>query len=93
MTSTPSDTAPRSSSTSGPAYGISGLLSAFALFLGAFQLFYRPFRLAPVALILLLISVLMSNEHQKLNRLTVAVIGVGFVVGAALQVWTHHPVF
>ena len=87
MTSTSRDTSTR------PSYAISGLLSAFALFLGAFQIFYRPFRLAPVALILLLISVLMSDEHQKLNRITLFTIGAGFILGASLQVWTHHPVF
>jgi hypothetical protein len=72
---------------------IAGLLAAFALFLGAFQLFYRPFRLAPVAVVLLLIATVMSRVHQRLIRLAFAVVGVCFVAGAALQVTTHHPLF
>jgi hypothetical protein len=72
---------------------IAGLLASFGLFLGAFELFYRPFRLAPVALILLLIATVMSTQQQKLIRLGFAVVGVCFVVGAALQILVHHPLY
>ncbi len=72
---------------------IAGLLATFGLFLGAFQLFYRPFRLAPVALLLLLIATVMSREQHKLIRLGFAVLGICFVAGAAIQVLTHHPLF
>jgi len=70
-----------------------GLLAAAALFLGLLELVYRPFRLAPVALILVLIATVMSRRHQRLTGIAVAVIGVCFVVGASLQVITHHPLF
>jgi len=79
--------------TSRPADAVAGFLAAAALFLGAFQLFYRPFRLAPVALILLLISTLMTQEHGRLRTLALATIGICFVAGAALQVVTDHPLF
>ena len=72
---------------------IAGFLAACGLFLGAFQIFYRPFRLAPVALLLLLIATVMSREQQKLIRLGFAVLGICFVLGAAIQVLTHHPLF
>ena len=78
---------------SGAREGVAGLLAAFALFLGVFELFYRPFRLAPVALVLLLIATVMSREQQRLIRISFAVVGVCFVAGAALQVTTHHPLF
>ena len=42
MTSTTRDTL-------APAEAVAGLIAAGALFLGAFELFYRPFRLAPAA--------------------------------------------
>jgi len=61
--------------------------------LGLLELVYRPFRLAPVALILVLIATVMSRRHQRLTGIAVAVIGVCFVVGASLQVITHHPLF
>jgi hypothetical protein len=72
---------------------IAGLLAAAALFLGALELVYRPFRLAPVALILALIATVMSRRHQRLTGFAIAVIGVCFVVGASLQVITHHPLY
>lgn len=72
---------------------VAGLMAAGALFLGAFELFYRPFRLAPAALILLLIATVMTKRQQFLVGLGFAVVGVCFVVGAALQVLTKHPLF
>jgi hypothetical protein len=72
---------------------IAGLLAASAIFLGLMELLYRPFRLAPAALILLLIATVMSTEHQRLIRIGFAAVGIGFVIGAALQVLTHHPLY
>ncbi len=72
---------------------VAGFLAAAALFLGAMELLYRPFRLAPAALILLLIATVMSAEQQKLIRLGFIVVGVCFIVGATLQVLTHHPLY
>lgn len=77
----------------GAVESVAGLLAAAALFLGLLELVYRPFRLAPVALILVLIATVMSRRHQRLTGIAVAVIGVCFVVGASLQVITHHPLF
>jgi hypothetical protein len=77
----------------GPAEAIAGLMAAGALFLGLLELLYRPFRLAPVAVIMLLIATVMSREQHRLIRVALAVVGVCFVAGAALQVITHHPLF
>jgi hypothetical protein len=76
-----------------PREAVAGVLAAGALFLGALELAYRPFRLAPVALILALIATVMSRDQQRLIGLAIAVIGVCFVIGAALQVITHHPLY
>ena len=76
-----------------PHEAIAGLLAAGALFLGAFELFYRPFRLAPAAVILLLIATVMTQRQQRLVGSAFAVVGICFVVGAALQVLTHHPLY
>jgi hypothetical protein len=73
---------------------IAGLLAAAAIFLGITELAYRPFRLAPAALILLLVATLMgSPQQQRLVRIAFAVVGICFVAGAALQIITHHPLF
>jgi hypothetical protein len=76
-----------------PTEAVAGVLAAGALFLGALELAYRPFRLAPVALILALIATVMSRDQQRLIGLAVAVIGICFIIGAALQVITHHPLY
>jgi hypothetical protein len=72
---------------------VAGLLAASACFLGVMELLYRPFRLAPLAAIFLLIAAVMSEEQQRLVRVGFAIVGVCFVVGAALQTLTHHPMF
>ena len=76
-----------------PAEAVAGVLAAGALFLGFFELFYRPFRLAPAALIMLVIATIMSREQQGLIRVAYAAVGIGFVVGASIQVLTHHPLY
>jgi len=68
-------------------------MAAGALFLGVFELFYRPFRLAPAALILILVATIMSKEQQRLIVLALTVVGVCFVIGATLQVLAGHPLF
>ena len=67
-------------------------MAAGALFLGAFELFYRPFRLAPAAVILLLFATVMSSASSVWS-IGFAVVGICFVVGAALQVLTKHPLY
>jgi hypothetical protein len=76
-----------------PTEVVAGLLAAAAMFIGFLELFYRPFRLAPAAVILLLIATVMSTRQQRLIGLAFAVVGICFVVGAALQVWTKHPLY
>lgn len=76
-----------------PAEAVAGLLAASAVFLGLIELAYRPFRLAPVALVLLLVATVMSTEQQRLIKLGFAAVGIGFIAGAALQIVTHHPLY
>jgi hypothetical protein len=76
-----------------PAEAVAGFLAAASLFIGVLELLYRPFRLAPIAVILVLVATAMSRDQQRLIALAAAAVGVGFVAGAALQVITHHPLF
>lgn len=76
-----------------PAEAVAGFLAAASLFIGFLELLYRPFRLAPIAAILVLVATAMSRDQQRLIALAAAVVGVCFVAGAALQVLTHHPLF
>jgi membrane-bound ClpP family serine protease len=76
-----------------PGEAVAGILAASALFLGFLELAYRPFRLAPAAVILLLIATVMSSRQHRLIGIAFAIVGVCFVVGSALQVLTKHPLF
>jgi len=76
-----------------PAEAIAGVLAASACALGFLELFYRPFRLAPVAVIMLLVATVMSREHQRLIRAGFAIVGICFVVGATMQILTGHPMY
>lgn len=76
-----------------PADAVAGFLAAAACFLGGMELFYRPFRLAPLGAIFLLVATLMSKEQTRLIRVGFALVGICFVAGAAIQLLTHHALF
>ena len=76
-----------------PAEAVAGLLAASGLFIGFLELFYRPFRLVPVAVVLLVVATVMSRDQQRLVKIGFAVTAICFVAGAALQVITHHPLY
>jgi hypothetical protein len=76
-----------------PAESVAGLLATLAIFAGVFELLYRPFRLAPVALLLLLVATVMSREQPRIIPIAYATVGICFVAGATLQLLTHHPLF
>jgi hypothetical protein len=76
-----------------PSEAVAGLLASIAIFVGGLELVYRPFRLAPAALILALIATVMSRAQPKVIPIAYAMIGVCFIAGAALQILTHHPLY
>jgi hypothetical protein len=76
-----------------PSESVAGLLASIAIFVGALELVYRPFRLAPAALVLAVIATVMSREQPKIIPVAYAMIGVCFIVGATLQILTHHPLY
>ena len=86
MTSTQRDRTP-------PSEAVAGLLASLAIFAGGLELLYRPFRLAPVALLLAIVATVMSREQPRIIPLAYVTIGVCFVAGAALQIITHHPLY
>jgi hypothetical protein len=63
------------------------------MFVGFLELAYRPFRLAPAALLVALVAAVMSREQQRLVGLAVAVILVCFLVGASIAVWLSRPLY
>ena len=76
-----------------PSEAVAGLLATIAIFVGALELVYRPFRLAPAALILALVATVMSREQPRVIPVAYAMIGICFITGATLQILTHHPLY
>ena len=76
-----------------PSEAVAGLLATIAIFLGGLELLYRPFRLAPAALLLAIVATVMSREQPRLIPVAYAMIGICFIVGATLQILVHHPLF
>ena len=76
-----------------PSEAVAGLLATIAIFLGGLELLYRPFRLAPAALLLAIVATVMSREQPRLIPVAYAMIGICFIVGATLQILTHHPLY
>ena len=72
---------------------VAGILAAGGCFLGAMELFYRPFRMVLAAVILLLIATVMMGPEQRIVRVGFTIVGVCFVVGAAIQILEHHPLY
>lgn len=64
-----------------------------AIFVGSLELVYRPFRLAPAALVLAIVATVMSRQQPKIIPVAYAMVGICFVAGAALQILTHHPLY
>ena len=76
-----------------PSEAVAGLLASMAIFVGSLELVYRPFRLAPAALVLAIVATVMSRQQPKIIPVAYAMVGICFVAGAALQILTHHPLY
>jgi hypothetical protein len=68
-------------------------MAAGAIFVGLLELVYKPFRLAPAALLVALVAAVMSRDQQRLVFLAIATVAVCFVIGAALAVWLDQPLY
>jgi hypothetical protein len=72
---------------------VAGILSALGLFAGVLELFYRPFRVGPPALLIVLIALVMSSEHRRLSASAAAAVGIGFMIGASIAVWKSRALY
>jgi hypothetical protein len=77
----------------GAGEAVAGVLAAAAAFAGFLELAYRPFRVAPAALLVALVAGAMSREQQRLVAFAIGVIAICFVVGASIAVWLSHPLY
>ena len=72
---------------------VAAALAALGLVGAVLELFYRPFRVAPIALLIALVAVPMSSEHRRLKAVAVGAIGIGFLIGASRAVWDSSALY
>jgi hypothetical protein len=78
---------------SGPRDVAGGIFGVAALTLGVLQLFWWPMLFAPLGVLCLVIAVLLSPKYRGLYEVAGVVIAVGFVVGGAIAVIRHNPLY
>jgi len=72
---------------------LAGFLAAFAFFVSAIGVAYRPLRLIPAAIILSLLAVAIGGRSIRLATAATAFAGACFVLGLAVAVVTSHPLW
>ena len=76
-----------------PSELISGFLAVVSLAASVLALFWDPFRVAPFAILLALISTAMAPKDARLPLIAVVVGAVAFVVGVTIAVTTNNAVY
>lgn len=72
---------------------VAGFLAAFSLALSAIALVRQPGLLAPVAVLVALVALRMTEAHRRLAGVAVAVAGTAFLVGMSIAVVTDIPLY
>ena len=72
---------------------IAGFLCAFSLALSGIAIVRDPGLLAPVAVVLALAAVRMTESHRTLAAVSVVVAGLSFFFGMLVAVSTDNPLF
>jgi hypothetical protein len=72
---------------------VAGLLAVLAIAAGVVQIFYLPFLFAAFATLALATAIVISSRYHRVYGLAVALISIGFVVGAAIAVATDHSLY
>lgn len=72
---------------------VAGLLAASAIFVGLVAIFYRPARVAPVAILLSLVATGMSRRWSLLASVALGVAALGWLLGMTLAVITNHALW
>ena len=72
---------------------VAGFLCAFAFAIAGIAMVQRPGLLAPVAIILALVAVRMTQAHRTLASAAVAVAGLAFFFGMIVAIVTEKPIY
>jgi hypothetical protein len=72
---------------------VAGFIAAASLFASLLGVAYRPARVIPIAILVALVSVRMTERHSRLAGLAVAVGIASFVLGMSIAVITENPLY
>ena len=72
---------------------IAVVLNALAIVAAVIELFYRPFGVGPLGLLLVVIALIVSRSPTRLSAVAAGCVGVGFVIGASIAVWNTHALY
>lgn len=76
-----------------PAELVAGFLASAAIFASLIAVVYRPFRIAPVALLIALIAAGMGGRHKGLAAFAVVVGSICFALGMTIAILTGNPLY
>ena len=78
----------------GAAETVAGVLAALAIFVSALAIVEKPVRVAPVAILVALVSVAMAQgRSRRIAGFAVAAAGLGWLLGMTIAVATDRPLF
>jgi hypothetical protein len=80
---------PRSSA----ADNVGGLLAAASIFIGAVGVAQTPVRIIPVAIVLALVAVRMTDRHRTLAAWAVGLNIVWWLLGMSVAIITENPLY
>jgi uncharacterized membrane protein YGL010W len=72
---------------------VAGFLASAALFVSAIGVAYRPARLIPVSVVLVLVAARMTERYSRLVGWAVAIIVVCWILGMTVAVVTEKPLY
>ncbi len=72
---------------------LGALLAIGAAVAAVVGIVWLPFALGPAAVIAVLIGALMSQRHTMLIRTATFIVGIAFLLGAAIAVAGSHPLY
>ena len=76
-----------------PAQAVAGLMASAALFVSLIAVVYRPFRIAPVTILVALIAVGIGGRHERLAIAALVVGTLCWFVGMTLAILLERPLF
>ncbi|HWH06105.1 MAG TPA: hypothetical protein VNT23_06685 [Gaiellaceae bacterium] len=83
----------RSSRPSEAREAVAGFLASASLFVSLLGIAYRPARVIPVAIVLMLVAAVMTERHTRLVGWALGIAVVAWMVGMTIVVATDRPLY